>query len=184
MRVHVVTDYLTVMSELQDLREAAFRRRGRDEAHLTRWRQDKYDQIAAHVIAYDQDEAMVGALRLVTGNTWPLDEYCASAYDKVAGVELGRLVASTSFSNERRVMFELVAAAAQYSRGLGKRYMYGAVIVPLQGALRRAGVPFCVLSPTLSTYGETSNLVRFEIAETLQYYNAHATRAHGESMPA
>jgi N-acyl-L-homoserine lactone synthetase len=173
MQVHVAQHSPSFMHDLERLRLAAFRRRGRDEAYLARWSRDHYDRAATHVIAYDEHGAMIGAVRLILDDPWPLDEYCSAAYDKVRGVELGRLVVSTACSTERRIMFDLVAAAAKYSQALGKKDIYGAIIIPLQIALHRAHFPHRVLSPVLSTYGEQSNLVCIRIEDVLRYYHGH-----------
>lgn len=141
----------------------------RDPQQLATWCNDRFDRSATHFLAYSDAGELIGAMRLLDGAEWSLDHYFSFSYDKVQGVEFGRLAVSRRQDLNRRVLFELIDSACSWCRQNGREKSYGFVVHRFSRALVRQKVPFEVLSPSISPYGEASNLVRFSTVELEAY---------------
>lgn len=108
-------------------------------------------------------------VRIIEGEKWTIDDYYDFTYDKLNGVEFGRLAISKPSHNGKRVLSELIKAACKHCAQHGKTHFYGFVIARLRRELQRLGVPFEVLSPSVAPMGEDSYLVRFRLDELIRF---------------
>jgi len=173
-----------LMEEISRFRAEAFERRRRDPGHKDAWSFDPWDRVSLHVTARDERRAIIGAVRIVCGDRWPLESYCPFDYDHETGAEFGRLAVARKYVGDRRLLFDLIGAAARHCKSRGKSHFYGAVIAPLRRALQKEGTPCVTLSSRLSTYGEESYLIRFNIDRVLAFCAARkdSLRAMDEEL--
>lgn len=158
-----------IINHIIRFRHSAYLNSGRDRNNARLWSSDRYDQTATHVVMYNEDQEIIGAVRIIMGEKWSLERYFSFQYDKVNGVEFGRLAISQRSYNEKRVLFELIKAACRHCQERRKTHFYGFVIARFRRALQRLGVPFDVLSPALAPYGEDSYLIRFDLDDMIRF---------------
>ena len=165
-----ITEYDPVLiDDVIKFRSAAYAHSGRSPEQQDAWSRDDFDQSATHVLMYDEDEKIIGAVRIIDGERWTIEDYFDFEYDKVNGVEFGRLAISKRSHNGQRVLAELIKAACRYCIEKRRTHFYGFVIARLRRELEKMGVPFQVLSPGLSPMGEESFLIRFNIDEMIKF---------------
>jgi N-acyl-L-homoserine lactone synthetase len=142
---------------------------GRDPEQVDAWSRDEFDQKATHILMYNEQERIIGAVRIIAGDRWTIEDYFDFEYDKENGVEFGRLAISQPSYDGKRVLSELIKAACRHCAQEGRTHFYGFVIARLRKELQRLGVPFEVLSPAVAPMGEDSYLIRFRIEEMIRF---------------
>src|SRR5215211_7642623 len=145
-----------LVADIVQFRRAAYTHSGRNSHHLDQWSADEFDQKATHVVMFNEEEKIIGAVRIIAGEKWTIDEYTDFQYDKVNGVEFGRLAISQPSHNGKRVLAELIKAACRHCAERGQTHFYGFVIARLRKELERLRVPFEVLSPAVAPMNEDS----------------------------
>jgi len=158
-----------LVDEIVRFRREAFMNSGRDPNHSEHWSADEFDEKATHVVMFNEQERIIGAVRIIAGERWTIDDYLDYKYDKVNGVEFGRLAISQPSHNGKRVLSELIKAACRHCAAQGRTHFYGFVIARLRKELQRLRVPFEVLSPAVAPMGEDSFLVRFSVEELIAF---------------
>lgn len=158
-----------LVADIVQFRRAAYSNSGRDPSQLDHWSADEFDEQATHVVMFDEEQRIIGTVRIIAGERWTIDNYYAFQYDKVKGVEFGRLAISQPSHNGKRVLAELIKAACRHCAAEGRTHFYGFVIARLRRELQRLRVPFEVLSPPVAPMGEDSFLVRFDVDELIRF---------------
>ncbi|HEY6804823.1 MAG TPA: GNAT family N-acetyltransferase [Pyrinomonadaceae bacterium] len=158
-----------LVADIVQFRRDAFTSSGRDPEHVEHWSADEFDEQATHVVMFDEAGKIIGVVRIIAGDKWTIDEYCNFEYDKVNGVEFGRLAISQPSHNGKRVLAELIKAACKHCAEQGRTHFYGFVIARLRKELQRLRVPCEVLSSAVAPMGEDSFLVRFSVDELIRY---------------
>jgi len=158
-----------LVADIVDFRRETYANSGRDPNQLNEWSGDDFDRKATHVVKFDEQGKIIGAVRIITGEKWTIDDYYDFEYDKLHGVEFGRLAISRPSYNGERVLSELIKAACRHCAAQGRTHFYGFVIARLRRELQRLRVPFEVLSPALAPMGEDSFLIRFGIEDLIRY---------------
>jgi N-acyl-L-homoserine lactone synthetase len=158
-----------LVADIVQFRRATYTHSGRNSNHLDQWSADEFDQKATHVVMFNEEEKIIGAVRIIAGDRWTIDEYTDFQYDKINGVEFGRLAISQPSHNGKRVLAELIKAACKHCAEQGRTHFYGFVIARLRKELQRLRVPCEVLSPAVAPMGEDSFLVRFSVDELIRY---------------
>ena len=146
----------------------------RDPNQHAAWCHDRFDPMALHFLAYGKTGDLIGAMRLLAGAEWSLDHYFQFDYDKTQDVEFGRLAVAKRQEAGQRVLFELIYAACIWCKQNGRQNAYGFVVARFSRALVKQKVPFELLSPSISPYGEPSNLVRFSSLQLANYYQDYS----------
>lgn len=159
-----------LQTALVQFRGAVYASSRRDPTQQATWCHDRFDQIALHFLAYSEGN-LVGAMRLLDGAEWSLEQYFQFDYDKTQDVEFGRLAVSKRQADGRRVLFELIYAACVWCWQNERRCAYGFAVARFSRALAKQKVPFEILSPSVSPYGEAANLVRFSSLQLAEYYH-------------
>jgi hypothetical protein len=118
---------------------------------------------------FNEEGKIIGVVRIITGDKWTIDEYFDFTYDKINGVEFGRLAITQPSHNGKRVLSELIKAACRHCAAQGRTHFYGFVIARLKRELQRLRVPFEELSPAVAPMGEDSFLVRFSVDELIRF---------------
>jgi N-acyl-L-homoserine lactone synthetase len=167
--IRIIENDPRVISEIIRFRTETYLKSGRDRNRAALWSSDDYDQAATHFVMYNEHQRIIGSVRIIMGDSWTLERYFTFCYDKKNGVEFGRLAISQRSFNDHRVLFELIKTACKYCAKRGKTHFYGFVIARFKRALQRLGVPFEVLSPELSPYGEASYLIKFSLDEMISF---------------
>lgn len=158
-----------LVADIVRFRRDAYQHSGRSTNHLDHWSADKFDEQATHVVMFNDQEKIIGAVRIIAGDRWTIDEYYDFKYDKVNGVEFGRLAISQPSHNGKRVLAELIKAACRHCASQGRTHFYGFVIAGLRKELQRLRVPCEVLSPAVAPMGEDSFLVKFSVEELIAF---------------
>lgn len=165
-----ISDYdPQLVNDIVKFRRDTYVNSGRDPEQLNAWSGDDFDRCATHVVMYNDENEIIGVVRIIEGEKWTIDDYYDFTYDKSNGVEFGRLAISKPSHNGKRVLSELIKAACKHCAGQGKTHFYGFVIARLRKELQRLGVPFEVLSPSVAPMGEDSYLVRFRLDELIRF---------------
>jgi len=159
----------TLVDDIVKFRRETYTNSGRDPAQMNDWSGDDFDRTATHVVMYNEHEKIIGVVRIIAGQTWTIENYYDFQYDKLNGVEFGRLAISQPSHNGKRVLSELIKAACKHCEAQGRTHFYGFVIARLRRELQRLHVPFEVLSPALAPMGEDSFLIRFSVNELLRF---------------
>ena len=158
-----------LVADIVKFRRDTYTNSGRDPNHVEHWSADEFDEKATHVVMFDEAGNIIGVVRIIAGEEWTIDEYCDFKYDKVNGVEFGRLAISQPSHNGKRVLAELIKAACQHCAEQGRTHFYGFVIARLRKELQRLRVPCEVLSSAVAPMGENSFLVKFSVDELIRY---------------
>lgn len=158
-----------LVADIVQFRRETYFNSGRDPNQLDQWSADEFDSKATHVVMFNEQEKIIGAVRIIAGEKWTIDDYYDFTYDKVKGVEFGRLAISQPSHNGKRVLSELIKAACQHCAAQGRTHFYGFVIARLRKELQRLKVPLEVLSPAVAPMGEDSFLVRFSVDELIHF---------------
>jgi N-acyl-L-homoserine lactone synthetase len=158
-----------LVDEIVKFRRETYANSGRSPDQMNEWSTDEFDRTATHVVMYNEEDKMIGAVRIIAGERWTIEDYYDFEYDKMNGVEFGRLAISRPSHNGKRVLSELIKAACKHSAAQGRTHFYGFVIARLRKELQRLGVPFEVLSPSLAPMGEDSFLIRFRVDELIRF---------------
>jgi N-acyl-L-homoserine lactone synthetase len=158
-----------LVADIVQFRREAYSHSGRDPNQLDQWSADEFDRKATHVVMFNEHEKIIGAVRIIAGEKWTIDDYYDFQYDKVNGVEFGRLAITHPSHNGKRVLAELIKAACCHCAAQGRTHFYGFVIARLKRELQRLRVPFEELSPAVAPMGEDSVLVRFSIDELIRF---------------
>lgn len=158
-----------LVNDIVKFRREAYSNSGRDPNHVEHWSADEFDEKATHVVMFDEDGKIIGVVRIISGEKWTIDEYTDFQYDKINGVEFGRLAISKPSHNGQRVLAELIKAACKHCASQGRTHFYGFVIARLRKELQRLRVPCEVLSSAVAPMGEDSFLVRFSVDELIRY---------------
>src|SRR5215210_3810423 len=158
-----------LVEDIVDFRRQTYVKNGRSLDQLKDWSGDDFDSKATHVVMYNEEEKIIGVVRIIAGEKWTIEDYFDFEYDKANGVEFGRLAISQPSYNGKRVLSELIKAACKHCAAQGRTHFYGFVIARLRRELQRLGVPFEVLSPSLAPMGEDSFLIRFRVDELLRF---------------
>jgi N-acyl-L-homoserine lactone synthetase len=158
-----------LVADIVQFRREAYSNSGRDPSQLDQWSADEFDHRATHVVMFNEDGKIIGAVRIITGDEWTIDDYYDFKYDKTHGVEFGRLAITQPSYNGKRVLAELIKAACRHCAERGQTHFYGFVIARLRKELQRLRVPFEVLSPAVAPMGEDSFLVRFSVEELIRF---------------
>jgi N-acyl-L-homoserine lactone synthetase len=158
-----------LVADIVQFRREAYSHSGRDPNQLDQWSADEFDQKATHVVMFNEHEKIIGAVRIIAGEKWTIDDYYDFQYDKVNGVEFGRLAITQRSYNGRRVLSELIKAACRHCAEQGRTHFYGFVIARLKRELQRLRVPFEELSPAVAPMAEDSFLVRFSVDELIRF---------------
>ena len=158
-----------LVEDIVRFRREAYTNSGRDPNHVEHWSADEFDEKATHVVMFDEAGRIIGVVRIIAGDRWTIDEYCDFQYDKVNGVEFGRLAISQPSHNGKRVLAELIKAACRHCAEQGRTHFYGFVIARLRKELQRLRVPCEVLSSAVAPMGEDSFLVKFSVDELIRY---------------
>jgi len=158
-----------LVADIVNFRRDAYTNSGRDPTHAEHWSADEFDEQATHVVMFDAAGKIIGAVRIIAGERWTIDEYCDFQYDKINGVEFGRLAISQPSYDGKRVLAELIKAACKHCAEQGRTHFYGFVIARLRKELQRLRVPCEVLSNAVAPMGEDSFLVRFNVDELIRY---------------
>lgn len=158
-----------LVADIVQFRRATYSHSGRDPNQLDHWSADEFDESATHVVMFDEEQRIIGTVRIIAGEKWTIDDYYDFKYDKVRGVEFGRLAISQPSHNGKRVLAELIKAACRHCAAQGRTHFYGFVIARLRRELQRLKVPFEVLSPAVAPMGEDSFLVRFDVDELIRF---------------
>jgi N-acyl-L-homoserine lactone synthetase len=158
-----------LVADIVKFRRETYASSGRDPDQLNAWSGDDFDRCATHVVMYSDEGKIIGVVRIIEGEKWTIDDYFDFTYDKLNGVEFGRLAISKPSHNGKRVLSELIKAACKHCAQQGKTHFYGFVIARLRRELQRLGVPFEVLSPSVAPMGEDSYLVRFRLDALIRF---------------
>lgn len=158
-----------LVADIVQFRRETYFNSGRDPNQLDQWSADEFDRQAIHVVMFNEQEKIIGAVRIIVGEKWTIDDYYDFKYDKVKGVEFGRLAISQPSHNGKRVLAELIKAACRHCAAQGRTHFYGFVIARLRKELQRLKVPLEVLSPAVAPMGEDSFLVRFSVDELISF---------------
>ena len=158
-----------LVDEIVKFRRETYTNSGRNPNGMNDWSGDDFDRSATHVVMYNDQEKIIGVVRIIDGEKWTIENYYDFQYDKLNGVEFGRLAISRPSHNGKRVLSELIKAACRHCEAHGRTHFYGFVIARLRRELQRLRVPFEVLSPALAPMGEDSFLIRFEVDELLRF---------------
>ena len=158
-----------LVDDIVNFRRETYENSGRDPEQLNAWSGDDFDRYATHVVMYNDEGKIIGVVRIIEGEKWTIDDYYDFTYDKLHGVEFGRLAISKPSHNGKRVLSELIKAACKHCAQQGKTHFYGFVIARLRRELQRLGVLFEVLSPSVAPMGEDSYLVRFRLDELIRF---------------
>lgn len=158
-----------LVEEIVNFRRETFVNSGRSLDQMDAWSADELDRTATHVVMYNEEDKMIGAVRIIAGERWSIEDYYDFEYDKTNGVEFGRLAISRPSHNGKRVLSELIKAACKHCAARGRTHFYGFVIARLRKELQRLGVPFEVLSPAVAPMGEDSFLIRFRVDELIRF---------------
>jgi N-acyl-L-homoserine lactone synthetase len=158
-----------LIDDIVKFRRDAYLNSGRDPSQTDAWSRDEFDSTATHVLTYNEEGQIIGAVRIIDGDKWTIEHYFDYDYDKQHGVEFGRLAITQPSYQGKRVLAELIKAACHHCAEGGKTHIYGFVISRLKRELQRLGVPFEVLSPSSAPMGEESALIRFRIDELLRF---------------
>ena len=158
-----------LVAEIVRFRRDAYQHSGRSSNHLDHWSADEFAEHATHVVMLNDQEKIIGAVRIIAGDRWTIDDYYDFQYDKVNGVEFGRLAISQPSHNGKRVLAELIKAACRHCASQGRTHFYGFVIAGLRKELQRLRVPCEVLSPAVAPMGEDSFLVKFSVEELIAF---------------
>ena len=175
-----------LVADIIEFRRETYANSNRNPNQLHQWSSDDFDDKATHVVMFDEEKRIIGVVRIIAGEKWAMDDYYDFKYDKVNGVEFGRLAISRPSHNGRRVLSELIKAACKHCAAQGRTHFYGFVIARLKVELKRLRVPFEELSPVVAPLGEDSFLIRFGIEELLRFEpqgNTHTNgREHSKSQ--
>jgi len=158
-----------LVADIIEFRREAYSHSGRDPNHVEHWSADEFDQKATHVVMFNEEGKIIGVVRIIAGDKWTIDEYFDFTYDKINGVEFGRLAITQPSHNGKRVLSELIKAACRHCAAQGRTHFYGFVIARLKRELQRLRVPFEELSPAVAPMGEDSFLVRFSVDELIRF---------------
>jgi N-acyl-L-homoserine lactone synthetase len=158
-----------LVDEIVKFRREAYANSGRNPTQMNDWSGDDFDRRATHVVMYNEQGKIIGVVRIIDGEKWTIEDYYDFQYDKLKGVEFGRLAISQPTHNGKRVLAELIKAACRHCEAQGRTHFYGFVIARLRRELQRLHVPFEVLSPALAPMGEDSFLIRFSVDELLRF---------------
>ena len=158
-----------LVADIIQFRRETYSNSGRDPSQLDQWSTDDFDHRATHVVMFNEDGRIIGAVRIIAGDEWTIDDYYDFKYDKVNGVEFGRLAISQPSHNGKRVLAELIKAACRHCAEHEQTHFYGFVIARLRRELERLRVPFEVLSPAVAPMNEDSYLVRFSVEELIRF---------------
>lgn len=158
-----------LVADIIEFRRETYSNSGRDPSQLDHWSADDFDHRATHVVMCNEDGKIIGSVRIIAGERWTIDDYYDFKYDKVNGVEFGRLAISQPSHNGKRVLAELIKAACRHCAERGQTHFYGFVIARLRRELERLRVPFEVLSPAVAPMNEDSYLVRFSVEELIRF---------------
>jgi N-acyl-L-homoserine lactone synthetase len=158
-----------LIADIVQFRRETYFNSGRDPSQLDQWSADEFDCQAIHVVMFNEQEKIIGAVRIIAGEKWTIDDYYDFKYDKEKGVEFGRLAISQPSHNGKRVLAELIKAACRHCAAQGRTHFYGFVIARLRKELQRLKVPLEVLSPAVAPMGEDSFLVRFSVDELISF---------------
>ncbi len=158
-----------LVNEIVNFRRETYANSGRDQSQLNDWSGDDLDRTATHVVMYDDKEKIIGVVRIIDGEVWSIEPYYDFKYDKLNGVEFGRLAISQPSFQGKRVLAELIKAACRHCEARGRTHFYGFVISRLRKELQRLCVPFEVLSPELAPMGEDCFLIRFSVDELIRF---------------
>jgi N-acyl-L-homoserine lactone synthetase len=158
-----------LVADIIQFRRETYSNSGRDPSQLDQWSGDDFDHRATHVVMCNEDGKIIGSVRIIAGDEWTIDDYYDFQYDKVNGVEFGRLAISQPSHNGKRVLAELIKAACKHCAERGQTHFYGFVIARLRRELERLRVPFEVLSPAVAPMNEDSYLVRFSVEELIRF---------------
>ena len=158
-----------LVDEIVKFRRETYANSGRNPNGINDWSGDDFDRSATHVVMYDDHEKIIGVVRIIEGEKWTIERYYDFQYDKLNGVEFGRLAISQPSHNGKRVLSELIKAACKHCEARGRTHFYGFVIARLRRELQRLHVPFEVLSPELAPMGEDSFLIRFSVDALLRF---------------
>lgn len=158
-----------LVADIVKFRRDTYAASRRDPSQLNEWSSDDFDHQATHVVMFDEQQAIIGVVRIIAGEKWTIDDYYDFKYDKVNGVEFGRLAISRPSHNGRRVLSELIKAACRHCAEQGRTHFYGFVIARLKKELQRLRVPFEELSPAVAPLGEDSFLIRFGIEDLIRF---------------
>jgi N-acyl-L-homoserine lactone synthetase len=158
-----------LVADIIQFRRETYSNSGRDPSQLDQWSADDFDHRATHVVMCNEDGKIIGSVRIIAGDEWTIDDYYDFQYDKVNGVEFGRLAISQPSHNGKRVLAELIKAACKHCAERGQTHFYGFVIARLRRELERLRVPFEVLSPAVAPMNEDSYLVRFSVEELIRF---------------
>jgi N-acyl-L-homoserine lactone synthetase len=158
-----------LVEDIIDFRNRTYTNSGRSLDQVDAWSRDGFDPNATHVVMFNEEGQIIGAVRIIAGHRWTIEDYFNFDYDKENGVEFGRLAISQPSYNGKRVLAELIKAACKHCAEEGRTHFYGFVIARLKRELQRMGVPYEVLSPSLAPMGEESYLIRFKIDEMIRF---------------
>lgn len=158
-----------LVEDIVNFRRQTYVNSGRSLDQVDDWSGDDFDRNATHVVMYNEEQKIIGVVRIIAGEKWTIEDYFDFAYDKINGVEFGRLAISQPSHNGKRVLSELIKAACKHCSAQGRTHFYGFVIARLRRELHRLGVPFEVLSPSLAPMGEDSFLIRFQVDELIRF---------------
>ncbi|HEX5885746.1 MAG TPA: GNAT family N-acyltransferase, partial [Pyrinomonadaceae bacterium] len=103
-----------LVADIVKFRREAYSNSGRNGNHVDRWSADEFDSKATHVVMFNEQGQIIGAVRIITGEKWTIDEYLDFEYDRVNGVEFGRLAITQPSHNGKRVLAELIKAACKH----------------------------------------------------------------------
>lgn len=159
----------TRIEDIVQFRRETYQNSGRSSDQLQAWSSDDFDRKATHVVMYNDENKIIGVVRIIDGERWTIEDYFDFAYDKQNGVEFGRLAISQPSYQGKRVLSELIKAACKHCAERNRTHFYGFVIARLRKELQRLRVPFQVLSPALAPMGEDSYLIRFSIDDLMRY---------------
>lgn len=166
-----------LVADIVQFRREAYSHSGRDPNQLDQWSADDFDHKATHVVMFNEEEKIIGTVRIITGEKWTIDDYYDFKYDKINGVEFGRLAISQPSHKGERVLSGLIKAACRHCAAQGRTHFYGFVIARLRKELQRLRVPFEVLSPAVAPMGEDSFLIRFSVDELIRFTPQNGTKS-------
>jgi predicted GNAT family N-acyltransferase len=164
-----------LVADIVKFRRDTYEHSRRNPSQLNEWSSDEFDHQATHVVMFDEHEQIIGVVRIIAGENWTIDPYYDFKYDKVNGVEFGRLAISRPSHNGQRVLSELIKAACRHCAAQGRTHFYGFVIARLKKELQRLRVPFEELSPAVAPMGEDSFLIRFGIEDLIRFQPQRGT---------
>jgi hypothetical protein len=162
-----------VMDDIVQFRMRVYTKSRRDPQHVDIWGRDLYDQDAVQIVKYEENHGILGVVRVLFANNWTVEKYYSEFnYDRECGVEFGRLAVLQKIVEGKRILFDLIYAACIYCRAQEKTLFYGFPIRRFSQALRLENIPFQVLSPEIAPYGEPCNLISFQVADLISFYQA------------